>query len=89
MLKYKYECDKCEVVATQLGPGLPSDWLEMEITAKFNNRAFKVPSKLLCPECALKVGINPADSKIPDNYGDQLYDLVYEIGVEAVENSRP
>ena len=89
MLKYKYECDKCTVVATQLGPGVPTDWLDLGLTARINNRTFTVPAKLLCPECTLKMGINPADAKPPESNGDQLYDLIYEIGVEAVENSTP
>ncbi len=89
MLKYKYECDKCDVVATQLGEGIPKDWLSLELTAKINTVYVKVPGRLLCPECALKMGINPADAKVLEDCGDQLYDLVYEIGVEAVENSQP
>lgn len=89
MLKYKYECDKCDVVAIQLEPGIPKSWLSLEITAKINTVSLKVPGRLLCPECALKMGINPAAAKIPENHGDKLYDLVYDIGVEAVENSQP
>ena len=88
MLKYKYECDKCEIVATQFEPGIPQDWLNLELAAKINAVYLKVPGKLLCPECALKIGINPADAKIPEGYGDQLYNLVYDIGTEAVENSQ-
>ena len=89
MLKYKYECDKCPVVATQMGPGLPTDWIELDITARANSRTFKIQAKLLCPECALKMGINPADVKIPESSGDQLNDIIYDIAVEAVENSHP
>lgn len=89
MLKYKYECDRCTIVATQMGPGIPKDWLSLELTAKINAVYLKVAGKLLCPECTLKMGLNPTDVKIPESCGDQLYDLVYEIGVEAVENSQP
>ena len=34
MLKYKYECDKCPVVATQMGPGLPTDWIELDMKGR-------------------------------------------------------
>ena len=86
MLKFKYECDKCEVVATQLSSGAPKDWLSLELTAKSNGVYLKMPGKLLCPECALKMGINTAEKKIPANTGDKLYDLVYEIGCDAAES---
>lgn len=89
MLKYKYECDKCPSVATQLQPGTPTDWVDISIKASVNGNHVDIPGKLICPECALKMGVNPADVKAPLTAADQLYDLVYEIGVDAVENSTP
>lgn len=88
MLKYKYECDKCEVVATQLNIGVPTGWLDVSIQARINGVATHIPGKLICPECALKMGINPADAKVPETAADQLYDLIYEIGADAMEDSR-
>ena len=88
MLKYKYECDKCDTVATQLKAGVPTDWVSVEIVARVNGVSVSIPGKLICPECALKMGINPADVKSPETASDQLYDLIYEIGADAASDSR-
>lgn len=89
MLKYKYECDKCPTMATQLQAGVPTDWVSVTITASVNGHSVQVPGKLICPECALKMGINPAESKGPESVADQLYDMIYEIGSDAVSDSQP
>ena len=83
MLKYKYECDKCPTVATQLQVGVPTDWVAVALIVRVNTHTVDIPGKLICPECALKMGINPADAKGPATVADQLYDLVYEIGADA------
>ncbi len=87
MLKYKYECDKCDTVATQLQVGIPKDWVSISINVNANGVSAAIPGKLICPECALKMGINPAEIKRVVNEADQLYNLIYDIGVGAVENS--
>lgn len=87
MLKYTYECDGCPNTAVVMIQTLPENWVSISATARTAKGSTSLSSKYVCPECSARAKIEVEKAPLLKTEAEKLYDLVYNVAVNAVEDN--